>query len=234
MSRPETLPGGPLWNRTAVFGSKATDSDIETMSIPAIAMLVSLGSAVAGALLAFAVAEHRNRRERASLAKEMTRQVRERYEVYVQMEDRVQRVISEFDRSETALRTRLSEQTRQMRRLQKALDAHEGISTKFAEKAPVESPEFPLEETGPREVAQFQDDVAAWRGRIHEATREKEVELERQTTVIDELTARIESLRPLEGQLGETSNRLDATQGEARRLRDELSGAEQALEEARE
>ncbi|MEL6905685.1 MAG: hypothetical protein AAFP22_09780, partial [Planctomycetota bacterium] len=40
----------------------------------------SLGAAAAGGALAYLVAETRNRRERVALAREMTRQVRARYE----------------------------------------------------------------------------------------------------------------------------------------------------------
>ena len=66
------------------------------MPFPALVFAFCLGSAVAGALLAYVVAESKNRRERVALAREMTRQVRARYEAYVQMEGRVQRVIQEF------------------------------------------------------------------------------------------------------------------------------------------
>ena len=97
----------------------------------------SLGAAAAGGALAYLVAETRNRRERVALAREMTRQVRARYEAYVAMEGRVARGIDEFDRAEAARNERRADQTRQMRRLHKALDGYEGRETQFAERAPV-------------------------------------------------------------------------------------------------
>ena len=58
-----------------------------------IAVLVSILSACAGAVLARLAAERRNRRERLALGREMTRQVHERYEAYCVLEERVTHVI---------------------------------------------------------------------------------------------------------------------------------------------
>ena len=60
---------------------------------------------------------------------------------------------------------------------------------------------------------------------------EKEAELARQTNVVDELTARIEALRPLEGRLDETVDALGASRDEVRTLRHDLSVAEQQSED---
>ena len=169
----------------------------------------SLGAAAAGGALAYLVAETRNRRERVALAREMTRQVRARYEAYVAMEGRVARVIDEFDRAESALNERLADQTRQMRRLHKALDGYEGRETQFAERAPVtvqvDALPSDLAAHHADEVAEMQDALALWRQRMTESSAEKEAEITRQTAMIDELTSRIESLAPLEGKLDEAT-----------------------------
>ena len=135
------------------------------MSFPLLASLFSAGSAVIGAALCYIHLDARNRRSRVALAREMTRQVRARYEAYVTIEGRVTRVIRDFDRAETTLQSKLADQTRQMLRLHQALDAHEGVTTTFEQRQPVVTSNAPLGALvgeGVEEVAAFEDELDSW------------------------------------------------------------------------
>ncbi|MFT5735198.1 MAG: hypothetical protein ACI8WY_003885, partial [Planctomycetota bacterium] len=66
------------------------------MPISALIPLLCSATALCGGLLTYYLAATKNRKERVALAREMTRQVRARYEAYVAMESRVARVIQEF------------------------------------------------------------------------------------------------------------------------------------------
>lgn len=196
-SRTETTPG----DTRLVFGIDQWDSDRPGTSFPLLASLCSAGSAVLGAALCYIRLDGRNGRSRVSLAlaHERTREVLARYKANVTMEGRVTRVIRDFDRAETTLQSKLTDQIRQMLRLRQALDAHEGVTTTFEQREPAMRSNAPLGALigeGVEEVAAFEDELVSWRQRAAHAQADNEAELFRQTTAIDRLTARLESLEP--------------------------------------
>ena len=73
------LQPGDVKRRDAVLGPSLAAQLVALMG----GTVAVLGAALLGGVVAWLVADSKNRRERVALAREMTRQVRARYEAYV-------------------------------------------------------------------------------------------------------------------------------------------------------
>ena len=86
--------------------------------------LFSVAAFLSGALLNWLAYERKNRRERAALAAE----IKKRYAAYLSIEARMSQAIQQFDHYENELADKLSTQREQIKDLNRALNAHEGLA----------------------------------------------------------------------------------------------------------
>lgn len=143
-------------------------------------------------------------RRRRALEARMTKEVRERYAAYVDLEQRVLAALGEFDCLETSFEIEIRKSREQIRSLEEALNAVEGLETVVNESpggflgvldegdANVQAQ--PITLTG--EARDFEAELQQWERKVESTQAEKRNEIERQRQQIGELTERLRHLEP--------------------------------------
>lgn len=164
-------------------------------------MLISL---VICSAATFALCATYFERRRRALEARMTKEVRERYAAYVELEERVRVALVEFDRLESSFEAEIRKSRDEIKSLGEALNAVEGV-----ENVPMETPggflgvldegeanvqAQPITLTG--EARDFEAELQSWERKVEAARNEKRNEIERQRQQIAELTARLRQLEP--------------------------------------
>ncbi len=143
-------------------------------------------------------------RRRRALEARMTKEVRERYAAYVELEQRVLAALGEFDCLETSFEVEIRKSREQIRSLEEALNAVEGVESLAPEtpggflgvldEGDANVQAQPITLTG--EARDFEAELQHWERKVESAQAEKRNEIERQRQQITELTARVRQLEP--------------------------------------
>lgn len=143
-------------------------------------------------------------RRRRVLEAHMTKQVKERYAAYLELEERVRAALGEFERIEGTFELEIRKSREQIRHLEEALDAFEGVETSQGETpggflgvldagdASVQAQPVTLRVDG----RDFEAELQEWERRVEATQHEKRNEIERQRAQIAELTERLRQLEP--------------------------------------
>lgn len=185
--------------------------------------LFSVACFLSGAFFTWLVRdrERRHRHEREHLAAEMTEQVRERYRAYLHLEARIKGVIDQFDEHERRTAMKLAARSVQVGRLEAALDRHEGLPGQ-------ERPEpaaYEVTVASPGQDRCLQRELERWEEKLQKIQAGREAELERQSAVIDELTRRVQHLRPVSARLGNSEQEAASWRAKCAELETRLSRA---------
>ncbi len=143
-------------------------------------------------------------RRRRALEARMTKEVRERYAAYVELEQRVLAALGEFDCLETSFEVEIRKSREQIKSLEEALNAVEGVESLAPEtpggflgvldEGDANVQAQPITLTG--EARDFEAELQHWERKVESAQTEKRNEIERQRQQIAELTARLRQLEP--------------------------------------
>lgn len=179
-------------------------------------VLTAVGLTLSGGLLAWIACETRNARKARAFARAATSQISERYRAYVLLERRIKHTIWAFDLAEREFAEKFTAQHQQILSLRTAVDEFSGEATEVspAEAVAYMNALWPKLPEGEEEPQAADQDLGDWEDRLAQVTAEKEAELDRQTTVIEDLTNRIHNLEPLGGQAASLTN--DLAQAQAR------------------
>jgi chromosome segregation ATPase len=143
-------------------------------------------------------------RRRRALEARMTQEVRERYAAYVDLEQRVLAALGEFDCLETSFEIEIRKSREQIRNLEEALNAVEGLESVVPEtpggflgvldEGDANVQAQPITLTG--EARDFEAELQQWERKVESTQAEKRNEIERQRQQIGELTERLRHLEP--------------------------------------
>lgn len=150
-----------------------------------------------------------DRRARASLAADMLGKVGDRYDAYVELEDRIGRAIKAFDHHEAEFERQMQLEHEQVRTLEQMLESRDAFDP--SERNAVESlenalgvfiedvagPRAPLPSSPDRELTEELDYLQRELASFQEQRR---LEVERQKTVMEELSASIARIEEASGQ----------------------------------
>jgi len=181
---------------------------------------------------------HFERRRRALEAR-MTKEVRERYAAYVDLEQRVLAALGEFDCLETSFEIEIRKSREQIRNLEEALNAVEGLESVVTEtpggflgvldEGDANVQAQPITLTG--EARDFEAELQQWERKVESTQAEKRNEIERQRQQIGELTERLRHLEPTSAALRQRDEALAQARQEITRYEAALgaSGTAAAL-----
>lgn len=189
-------------------------------------------AALAGLLFAWWIQSRDHRARVRELERGMTEKVEERYRAYVELQERVTRVIQHFDRCESEFAVRLAERNDAIHDLERALDNYQGKSTAFV---PVQRIVVEPKEREPKRG--LDEELRAFEEKLARVQQAKEEEIERQSRTIGDLTDRIRQLEPLDQALVERGAELaDSRRAFAdldRRQKEELTKLRAEIEDSR-
>ncbi|MBK7642570.1 MAG: hypothetical protein IPJ19_05895 [Planctomycetes bacterium] len=143
-------------------------------------------------------------RRRRALEAHMTKQVKERYAAYIELEERVRDALGEFDRLESSFEIEIRKSREQIKSLEEALNTVEGVENNELEtpggflgvldEGDANVLAQPITLTG--EARDFEAELQNWERKVEATQNEKRNEIERQRQQIAELTARVRQLEP--------------------------------------
>ncbi|MFT4540348.1 MAG: chromosome segregation ATPase [Planctomycetota bacterium] len=197
--------------RDRFFQARSLDGLRHSMQLVFL-VITSAFSMLSGLLFAWWLQARQQRREQAALAAEMSRQVQERYEAYLDLEDRIGGAIDVLDQQESGLLRGITEQNERIRALEAALSGIDAASGDIAQLEAARVEELFGQQAG--EQTCFEDELNDWQERSFRLQNEKQAEISRQSNSIDALAERVRSLEP-------AASRLEILKQEF----DDLSGA---------
>lgn len=221
-------------------------------------LLTVAGGLAGGSLVTGLILDRRQRRRLLALDRVMTRQIRRRYEAYLELEETVERLAEELSQNEAEARAALDYQHAQIRLLTREIEEHAAqlAETTFAgtrprheeqadpgaergfgwvfeqedaeaqggrergDEAPVGAPERGSEEVyrlvevshaEPRAEGTLDMDLEDFERRLQSVQNEKRAQLERQRSLIAELTECVVRLKPMPAVLRERERELVGT-----------------------
>jgi len=204
-------------------------------------VLTAAVSCVTGSVISFLVNNSKRKRELDELEVGMCEQVEERYDAYLTLEARIRKAIRGFDRRALEFKRRLQNQKHNIEELKRALDEHESFaqkslsdtsflgfpaSVKPAAPEPAESPAT-TENSFADALSQMDD----WEQRAGEDLETKNVEIDRQSTQIVELTDQVKRLEPLSKTVFMRESEIEQWKQKYGELEAALSRQTQALED---
>ena len=165
----------------------------------------------------------------AELSHAMTAKVQERYQAYLELEQRVRHVMERFQEREDALGRNILAQGQQVDALQQALDTLQGVTPSRP------APPASLEASSAPPIGDDQDleqQLAAWEHRLRDLEQGKQAEIERQSRHIAELTQRVALLDPLPDAAHAQELEVEEVQRARSRAEDELDLARGRVDES--